>query len=351
MNKLSAPKGVIAILVALITTALIGFAALAVDLAYVFVVRNELQNAADAAALSGAGRLYTGNSGPNWSDAETQAALVARLNKTEYKLIQDPQVTAGYWSTATTPPMQPTTISPAAGDAAAVMVTIQKVAANRDGPVRPFFASVLGKTEIEVGAKAVAAVSVPSYVGENALFPFVMSKCMYDTYWNTTVSPPGPKNDPATGQPYVFVIEPEPNNPGSGPCEAGGRGIWTTFFDVNAGNNVVKDLISSYNPDPIKIGDRIWIPSGITAVNYGRTKDCSSSGGDDGSCGVVAVAVVQNLAPRTNATVLAFSCLKILTANQGDKTITVQMTKNCVPPGSGGSGPDYGSRTPPRLVN
>ena len=36
---------------------LLGFAALAIDVGYLFVVRNELQNAADAAALAGAGHL------------------------------------------------------------------------------------------------------------------------------------------------------------------------------------------------------------------------------------------------------------------------------------------------------
>ncbi|MBU3719440.1 MAG: hypothetical protein FGM22_01605 [Burkholderiaceae bacterium] len=349
MNRFGPPKGVIAILVALITTALIGFAALTVDLAYVFVVRNELQNAADAAALSGAGRLYTSNAGPNWSDAETQAALVARLNKTEYKLIQDPQVSAGYWSTnSTSSIMLPTSVSPSAGDSAAVMVSIQKVDANRDGPVRPFFASILGKKQIEVDARAVAAVGSPSYVGANALFPFVMSKCMYDTYWNASSAPAGPRNDPKTGQPYLFVIEPEPKKPGIQPCEATGRGVWTTFFEINGGTNVVKDLITSLNPSSLKIGDLIWIPSGITAVNYGLTHACSEAG--NGSCAVVSVAVVENLLQNTNATVIGFSCLKIKYANQGNKTITVQMTKNCVPPGSGGTGPDYGSRTPPRLV-
>lgn len=336
--------------VALLTTVLIAFAALAVDLAYVFVVRNELQNAADAAAIAGAGRLYSNNSGPNWSDAELQAIRVTQLNKSEAQAIQDPEIAVGYWDTNASPAvMQPSSITPALTDAPAVMVTLRKATANRNGPVRPFFATVMGKNEIEVGAKAVAAVSAPSYVGKEALFPFVMSKCMYDTYWNSLASPPGPRNDPLTGQPYIFVIEPEPKKPGTQPCEAGGRGVWTTFFDTNAGTNVVKDLISTFNLEPLKIGDQIWIASGITAVNYGLTQACSEAG--SGACAVVAVAVVQDLLQKTTATVMAFSCLRIKDANQGTKTLTVQMTQNCVPPGSGGFGPDYGSRTPPKLVN
>ena len=53
---------------------LLGFAALAIDVGYLFVVRNELQNAADAAALAGAGKLITYISGaPDWDGAETGA--------------------------------------------------------------------------------------------------------------------------------------------------------------------------------------------------------------------------------------------------------------------------------------
>jgi hypothetical protein len=52
-------RGVTVIVVALAITMLIGFAALAVDLGYMMVAKNELQNAADAGALAGTRYLYT----------------------------------------------------------------------------------------------------------------------------------------------------------------------------------------------------------------------------------------------------------------------------------------------------
>lgn len=350
MNKSNPPRGVIAIVVALLTTVLIGFAALAVDLSYVFVVRNELQNAADAAALSGAGKLYGSNSGPNWSDAELQSTSTARMNRASAQLIQDPFVSVGYWNMDGDPKgIQSSATVPTASDLPAVRVEVRKSQTSRDGAVRPFFASIIGKNELDVVAASIAAVSAPSYVGTSALFPFVLSKCMYDTYWNTTSNPPGPRNDPKTGIPYVFVIQPEPNKPGTQPCESTGRGVWTSFFDRNAGASVVSNLITNFNPEPIKIGDQIWIATGLTASQYKETKECSESGSR--SCASVTVAVIKDLTQKTFAEVVAFSCLRILDAQQGAKTITVQMTSNCKPPGSGGIGPDYGSRAPPMLVN
>ena len=48
-------RGSVAVITAILLAALIGIAALAVDIGYVAVSKNELQNVADAAALAGAG--------------------------------------------------------------------------------------------------------------------------------------------------------------------------------------------------------------------------------------------------------------------------------------------------------
>lgn len=57
-EQLANKKGVVAVLVGILIFVFIGFAALAIDIGHLFVVRNELQNASDAAALAGAGALY-----------------------------------------------------------------------------------------------------------------------------------------------------------------------------------------------------------------------------------------------------------------------------------------------------
>ena len=51
-------RGAVLVLVGVLMFVLIGFAALAIDLGHLYVVRNELQNAADSGALAGAHNLY-----------------------------------------------------------------------------------------------------------------------------------------------------------------------------------------------------------------------------------------------------------------------------------------------------
>ncbi|UNY41880.1 hypothetical protein CPT_Momento_050 [Burkholderia phage Momento] len=81
-------RGAVAITVALLMSILLGFAALAIDVGYLFVVRNELQNAADAAALAGAPCIYpraqcsnTKAAVPDWATAQAQAVLGVSLER------------------------------------------------------------------------------------------------------------------------------------------------------------------------------------------------------------------------------------------------------------------------------
>jgi Flp pilus assembly protein TadG len=61
MKRLPGQRGAVLLVVALLLFVLVGLAALAIDLGYSYVVKNELQNAADAAALAGGAVLFTDN--------------------------------------------------------------------------------------------------------------------------------------------------------------------------------------------------------------------------------------------------------------------------------------------------
>ena len=76
LRSLANQKGVTLILVAFLMAAFIGFAAIAVDLAYLYIVKGELQNAADSGALAGAQVLYiTDPLGVQVNAAANQTAL------------------------------------------------------------------------------------------------------------------------------------------------------------------------------------------------------------------------------------------------------------------------------------
>lgn len=58
---LTGHRGAVLILVGILMFVLLGFAAFAIDLGYSYVIKNQLQNVADAAALAGASVLFTNN--------------------------------------------------------------------------------------------------------------------------------------------------------------------------------------------------------------------------------------------------------------------------------------------------
>ena len=116
--------------VAVTLVALMGIVGLAIDVGWMMVARNELQNGADAAALAGAGALYKQSNGPpavinstpNWTRARDSATNAIAFNKVNAVSLANGTVTTGYWNLTGTPAgMQSTTKSPlVTGDAAAV---------------------------------------------------------------------------------------------------------------------------------------------------------------------------------------------------------------------------------------
>ncbi len=192
-------KGVSAILVAILLPVLIGFAALAIDVGYMYTTKNELQNIADAAALAGAGelgRIYLNEVDPSnhgthaltptqVSQIQTAVQAVAALNKRNdeenFNIIlgdNTDNISIGVWnwSLKQLDPPDPGNKKPA--DAV-------RVFARRDGAfngrVTTFFARILsifgGSFEtFESSAVATAALSALSTIEEGLLnTPFAIS--------------------------------------------------------------------------------------------------------------------------------------------------------------------------------
>jgi Flp pilus assembly protein TadG len=99
-------RGAVAIIIAISIVMLISFGALAVDLGHLYVVRNELQDAADAGALAGARFLY--NEDGTVNEGANQIAYSAAIaNTSEGKAVEvnwsggnGDDVQRGHWSFA-----------------------------------------------------------------------------------------------------------------------------------------------------------------------------------------------------------------------------------------------------------
>jgi hypothetical protein len=144
-------RGATIIIVALCLTLFIGFMALAIDMGYMMAARNEAQNAADAAALSGARRMgenYHVTLDPNdnvVTVAQDTAGnnMVAKLNLATGNV----DVKIGTWG----PPFTETSVFPNA-----VQVSVKREGG--DG-VGTFFARVWAKDKVNIGATGCAAIS------------------------------------------------------------------------------------------------------------------------------------------------------------------------------------------------
>lgn len=337
-------KGAVSVLVALTLPVLVGAGALAVDLAYLHVVRNELQNDADAAALAGARKLYTqGASALNWSGAASTASNAIALNRAAGHALADGQIQTGYWDTTQTATgLQGLPMTPGANDAPAVQVSLGKSDGQNQGPVRTFLASIWGVFSKPVRVTAVAGVSSPGTILPGGLFPFGISKCMYDKFWNMNAQPAAPRVDPLTGLVPEFKI-------GSiyhyDNCESG---EWTSLDTQASGANAIEKLIEEGNPISMSVGDDAWIQTGVKTSLYTDVKKCSAAG--NRKCEFVVVPTLQKVTSGTWTPIVGFACLQLLDAVGGSgKYILAKMSNQCPPPQSGGVGPNYGVISQPSL--
>lgn len=139
-------RAAIAVLAALFLIVMTGMVAMAVDLGYIYLVRTQLQAAADAAAIAGATALSH-----SYEEVYANAERYARLNHAAGQPVQlRPQdVELGIWDTATR------TFTPQAGGGNAVRVTARRDATS-GGEVALFFGRVFGRFTFSRQASAVA---------------------------------------------------------------------------------------------------------------------------------------------------------------------------------------------------
>ena len=183
-EKVRNQAGVSAVIIAICLTMLIGFTALAVDVGYMYVTKNELQNVADASALAGAGYLGSIYETLSYDEQQTHefsrsdivgvAQQVALKNQAAgmNMVINDADVTIGNWDgTNPLPPMA----APIVGPDAVRVIARRDGSAN--GPILTFFARIFNINTVNVSADATAALTGPAIVDEGELkVPFSLSE-------------------------------------------------------------------------------------------------------------------------------------------------------------------------------
>lgn len=339
-------RGSVTLLVALMLPMLLGLAALVVDIAYLHVVRNELQNDADAAALAGAQHLHsTTQAEPQWANAEQMTRQAIALNSADGHYLADGTVQSGYWNPQDIHAvLELLPMTPTSNDVPAVQVTLTKGVGQNNGEVGTFFSSIWGVFSVPMTVSAVAGVTSPGTIEPGGLFPLVANQCVYDTYWNKQSNPQGPLIDPMTGQPHVLVLNAFDDKK-SDPCKTF---QWSSLLSDNNDVPTFNDLVANRNPVSISIGEKIWIEPGAKTTLFDTVNDCSAA--NNKTCEFVTLPMVNSIAAHQNVPVSSFSCARILDASKPKKTITIQLSSTCPQPPSGGIGPNFGVVSPPSLL-
>lgn len=143
-------RGHAVLLVSVTLPVLLGAAALTVDVGYMYLVRQELQTAADAGAMAAAWTLIDEDGDIVADVSEAEAMMLAALNSAGSTV----EVTFG-WVADPFDPLSP--FVPAAPDAAnAIRVTTGRTSETAN-PLELFFAGIFGFTETDVGASAISS--------------------------------------------------------------------------------------------------------------------------------------------------------------------------------------------------
>ena len=325
MNRINNPvifhkgnSGAVAIIMALCLVMFIGFTALAIDIGHLYVVKNELQNAADAGALAGARVLYTDSGQSVNPDANEHAYYVTIEHVSENTAVDvnwtagmnsesDCDVQRGHWSFTSrtftandsTDPVDLWDISSYDLDIDTSFINAVRVQAKRsDTPAASFFARIFGHESFLMAAEAVAyigfagslrpndvdqpiAICKQSITDENGDFTCNMGRMInsgsnpetYNTAGWTNYTQPCITTSVPTIRPLICSDgNPDSINYGDGVGGTGGnlsnimRDLKDCWLDPNTQNWGVDE-----NGDPESLGDLDRDDDGIPDVPWQMT--------------------------------------------------------------------------------
>lgn len=242
-------RGQVLVLVALSLIIILGFAALAIDLGYFYHTKNQLQGAADAAALAGAVEL-DGTNAITQTDARTEAKKYGELNIAagsavqlssdgNNALSQYNDITVGNWNASlssystTSPPVN------------AVEVRARGTQNDPAGFSR-IFGKIFNTTKQDIRAQSIA-MSVPA--GKKPIVPFCLNSC------NS-----GNIRTPLTGNPPGLRYYLTGNNTP--------KIAWTSWGESNSNKNNIEAYWTGNSPLPQKYcNEQIYTNNGQIHVD------------------------------------------------------------------------------------
>jgi hypothetical protein len=371
-------QGSIIVLFGGLLLVLTGFAVLAIDVGRIYIVRGELQNVADAAALAGANCLTRTNAvsatdcdsasatSLNWDRALAKARAQLSGNQADNQSILSSDagnvIDVGYWDLLNKRPAggtDPTSLmtksfSPlGTNDKPAIRVTVKKATGQNGGPILMLTQLMYGGSDVPMSATSVAVISSPGSLLTGTPIPVVIEKCLFDQYWDSSTGTPKLADStslvgtsstgnqtitvPQTiGQPWVFQLNADYPN---ATCSA------SKWFTVPGGEQVIKKLVATGVPGPLSIGDTVNIENGNVASGYQELKAKYPSLPVD-----LTLAVVNTNLASGSTPIYAFAGFRITAIQGAPGYLRGSFVSSSVSSSSSGIGPFFGAYTPPRLA-
>lgn len=239
-------RGVAFILVMIALGTLLAFAALALDVGNVMVVKNELHNVSDAAALAATrelGRIYEEKpyaERENYHASADAAILVSAAQEVGVSstvagntgvAIHASDVEIGRWDEPTNPSRFRATLS----QPDAVRVSARKDG-SANGPLATFFARILGVNTVDVSASATAALTGQSTADAGGLpLPVAISRAWLEG-----------------GSAFQFCNQPIRFYPTNDPSSCAGWNVYDRYKNANDSNlrRTIADLQSGAYVSP-----------------------------------------------------------------------------------------------------
>jgi hypothetical protein len=319
-------RGAVAAVTAIFIIVAVGVLALVIDLGHLFMVKSELQRAADAGAIAAAKDLLPIPPGttspvsitPSCTGALASAQAIVTANQADGAPLQllSSDVIFGSWDGAN---------FLATGCAQPQQVNAVKVVVRKDhdanGAVTLFFARALpgGLSSQELTAQALGLTGFAGYAPPGAFtFPLAID--------SNKVS------SEHIGDLITIHLNPT----------VGDGGCWHSFDDKSPGTSDLKDLVDGTTPSPaVKVGDLIKVKEGVSdAVLQELGKVLADKGG-------TMDVLLPVVAPDSHADwteVLGFAAFHITQVeNSGsDKYVQGYAVPDYVAPGVAPGGPNFG---------
>jgi Flp pilus assembly protein TadG len=376
-------SGSLAVIVALSIIAFLGISALVIDLGHAYLVKRQMQAAAEAGACAGANALFptagpnANNYNPQWTEAYTAAVNAVKqcyVDGVQLSDFSSANVELGFWNdswTSSTPPSHlegyvnaPATPTLPAGDVIPPYFPAVKVYVNKTSGgtgtgagLATYLASILGFNTMQIQTAGVAARFYPGVI-YNA-FPFAIPKILFKTNSNGVWVPDTSQIDPTSGQPYWTPYNlPTDGNPspgvatytttvGNGPN--GGISQWTSFSTVENGASSIAGLLAA--DTTVAIANQVWLPSGVKSSDWNAVTNynCVYNGTNSTVNGVAPYSpvymgvIVDETNPGSWANVKGFAGIAVTyctgSGAGGNPYVTIAWVPGYIDPLASGAGP------------